>query len=80
MLPLFNALDRAFDTLAHVVDGHHDPETPRSRPEAALFVAGFLVVFSALFVAGPGSTWSLALWGLALMLILFGLACALLRD
>jgi hypothetical protein len=76
MLTLFNALDRAFDTLAHMFDGAHDPETPRSRPEVAVFLVAVIAVAVAVALEVTGSTWSLAAWGVAGMVFVVGLLCA----
>src|SRR5262249_36233083 len=64
MYGFFNLLDRAFDTLAHAFDDRHAPETPRSRPQAALLVVAVALVPCALVLGWEWAPWLLGVLGL----------------
>ena len=71
MLRLFNLLDQAFDALAHAFDRRNEPEKPRSRPQAILFVLALVLVPCAVVLG-----WELSPWLLGVLGLIAALVCA----
>ena len=73
MFTVFNLLDRAIDTLGHIFDSPHAPETPRSRPQLGLFLIAIVLVPCLMFLGWELSPWSLGVLGLVGVVICAGL-------